>query len=135
MSTGKFETKIKNKIDYFKYCTSGHISSNAISPTGDISFRQRPWTDKFFFEIDDSVTISQKRSQNHKYLKNSHTIYQKNNANDGLIQGLSLELKNRTNKETKAVIHFLEKHEGYKPFELNLPQLYKKRKFFCCRIF
>ena len=43
---------------------------------------------------------------------------------------MSIELKNRSNKETFSILHFAEKHENMRPFQLSLPQLYTKKKFF-----
>ena len=93
------------------------------------------WTRSFFFDIDDDISIKTDKKTELVKLNRSFTNFSKKDANEGLIEDLSLSLKNRTNKETRAIIHFLEKHEGYKPFEFNLPQLYNQRKFFICKSF
>lgn len=122
-----FDTTV-NRIEKFYYCSGDHISSISNSPSGNMS----KWTRSFFFDLDDDVTVSTDRKSEIVKLKDSFSSFGKTSANGGLIEGLQLTLKNRSNKETRAIIHFIEKHEDYKPFELNLPQLYNQRKFFVC---
>ena len=125
-----FDTQV-NLIDKFYYCNADHDSSLLNNPTGINTL----WTRSFFFDIDDDISIKTDKKTELVKLNRSFTNFSKKDANEGLIEDLSLSLKNRTNKETRAIIHFLEKHEGYKPFELNLPQLYNQRKFFICKSF
>ena len=129
-SATNFDTHV-NLIDKFYYCHEDHTSSIVNGPTGTSS----SWSRSFFFELDDNISIKTDRTTELIKLNNSFTNFSKSDANEGLIESLSLTLKNRTNKETRAIIHLLEKHEGYKPFELNLPQLYNQRKFFICKSF
>jgi phage-related protein len=117
-----------NRIEKFYYCNEDHTSSASNSPTGMSS----KWTRSFFYDLDDNVSISTDKKSEIIKLKDSFSSFAKTDANAGLIRGLTLTLKNRSNKETRSIIHFLEKHEDYKPFELNLPQLYNQRKFFVC---
>lgn len=122
-----FDT-VANRIEKFYYCSEDHTSSSSNSPIGNSS----KWTRTFFYDLDDDVSISTDRKSEIVKLKDSFSSFAKTSSNGGLIKGLRVALKNRTNKETRSIIHFIEKHENYKPFELNLPQLYNQRKFFVC---
>ena len=86
-----------------------------------------------FYDIDDDVSISSNKDNLILDSKNSFLIYNKTNNNEGLIKDLTLNLKNRSNKEAVAILHFIEKHENQIPFELSIPQLYKKTKFFIAK--
>lgn len=120
--------KVANRIEKFYYCDQDHTSSVGNSPTGASS----NWTRSFFYDLDDDVTISTDKKSEIVKLKNSFNSFDKTNGNAGLIKGLTLNLKNRTDKEARSIIHFIEKHEDYRPFELPIPQLYTRRKFFVC---
>lgn len=130
-SATNFDTQV-NLIDKFYYCNQDHTSSQTNSPTGVSTL----WSRSFFFDVDDNISIkTDKKPSELVKLNKTFTNFSKSDANVGLIENLNLTLNNRTDKETRAIIHFLEKHEGYKPFELNLPQLYNQRKFFICKSF
>jgi hypothetical protein len=79
------------------------------------------------------VSISSDKSENIYESDLSFSIYNKKNKNQGLIKDLRLSLKNRSNKEARSIIHFIEKHENASPFELSIPQLYTKKKFFIAK--
>lgn len=122
-----FDT-VANRMEKFYYCNEDHVSTILNSPTGNSS----KWTRTFFYDLDDDVSISTDRKSEIVKLKDSFSSFAKTSSNGGLIKGLRVALKNRTNKEARSIIHFIEKHEDYKPFELNLPQLYNQKKFFVC---
>ena len=126
--TNPFAAGQMNKLEKFYYCISGHDSNHIQSPTGISG--ANVWTREFFFDLDDGMSISSDRSNLIQDSKGSFLINNKLQHNEGLIKGLTFNLNNRSNKETYAIIHFIEKHENGRPFELNFPQLYKKRKFF-----
>ena len=128
--TGHFH-RIVDRRDNFYYCPSGHTSEQINNPIGINS----AWSKSFFYEIDDDISIGSDRSNDITKLKDSFSFFNKKNQNDGLIRNLSLSFKNRSNKEVRSIIHFLEKHEDYRPFELTLPQLYNKKKFFVVKSF
>jgi surface protein len=123
--------KIADRRENFYYCSSGHVSGPTNSPTGSGS----AWSRSFFYEIDDDISIGSDRSSNIFELKDSFSSFIKSNQNDGLIKDLSLSLKNRSDKEARSIIHFIEKNEDYRPIELTLPQLYNKKKFFVVKSF
>jgi len=119
---------VANRIEKFYYCNLDHTSSAATSPTG----ADTKWTRSFFYDLDDDVRISTDKKSEIVKLKDSFSSFGKTEGSAGLIRGLTLNFKNRTDKETRSIIHFIEKHENYKPFELPIPQLYTRRKFFVC---
>ena len=123
---GRYYTTV-NRIEKFYYCNSGHKSTVKNSPTG---ITGDVWSQDFFFSLDDGIDISTDRQNSIFKTKDSFSIYNKINANEGLITDLPIQLKNRSNKETFSILHFAEKHENMRPFELSLPQLYTKKKFF-----
>ena len=116
--------RIADRRENFYYCLSGHTSEYTNSPTGSNSH----WSKSFFYEIDDDISIGSDRSNNIFDLKDSFSSFIKQDQNGGLIKDLSLSLKNRSDKEARSIIHFIEKHEDYRPLELTLPQLYNKKK-------
>ena len=124
-----YTLKQVNRIEKFYYCNSGHTSTEDNGPTGANS----AWSRSFFYDVDDEVPIASDKSENISSLEGSFSIYNKKNRNQGLIKNLTLSLKNRSNKETRSIIHFIEKHENASPFELSIPQLYTKKKFFIAR--
>jgi phage-related protein len=119
---------VANRIEKFYYCNEDHTSNADTSPTGV----NTKWTRSFFYDLDDDVNVSTDKKMEIVKLKNSFNSFGKTEGNAGLIKGLTLNFKNRTDKETRSILHFLEKHENYKPFELPIPQLYTRRKFFVC---
>ena len=123
-----FDT-VANRIEKFYYCNEDHTSSALTSPTGG----NTKWTRSFFYDLDDDVTVSTKKESEIIKLKDSFSSFAKTDSNAGLIKGLTLNLKNRTDQEARSIIHFIEKHENYRPFELAIPQLYTRRKFFVCQ--
>jgi len=122
-----FDT-VANRIEKFYYCNQDHTSSADTSPTG-VSTK---WTRSFFYDLDDDINISTDKKLEIVKLKNSFSSFAKTDSNAGLIKGLQLNFKNRTDKETRSILYFLEKHENHMPFELPIPQLYTRRKFFVC---
>lgn len=132
-ATGSFQNfdKFANRIEKFYYCSGDHTSSVGNSPTGANS----KWTRSFYYDMDDGISIDTDRNNNIVDLENSFASFSKTSSNGGLVKDLKLTFKNRSDKETRSIIHFLEKHEDYRPFELSLPQLYTRRKFFICKSF
>lgn len=119
-----------NRIEKFYYCNSDHVSSENNSPTGT---NGNVWSRSFFYDIDDGISISTDRSNSIYNDDYSFSQFNKKNANEGLIKDLKISLKNRSDKETRSIIHFMEKHENSLPFELKIPQVYVKKKFFIAK--
>lgn len=81
------------------------------------------WTaDKFFFDADYNSTANFK-ANNYKYqYGNGYYIVQPKNINS-LTFELDLEFKNRTNRESNAIVHFLENHQGQREEDMPSPNL------------
>lgn len=101
---------------------------NTIATTGN----QQLWSQEFsdIFTPDDGVTFNQSQKLNNLKFQNSVLESQNLSKNKNLIEDLTLNFSNRTNKETRALLFFLEKKGTRVPFKVNLPQLYIKDKFF-----
>ena len=101
---------------------------NTIATTGN----QQLWSQEFsdIFTPDDGVTFGQSEKLNNLKFKNSVLESQTLQKNKNLIENLTLNFSNRTNKETRALLFFLEKKGSRVPFKVNLPQLYIKDKYF-----
>ena len=131
--TGGYEnaTNDVNRIDSFYYCKSGHLSEGLVGhePTGTGNF----WGREFFFKPDDDVSIDMDKSPTIDSFQKSFIGFNKKSGNENLIRGLTLSFKNRSDKETRAIMHFIEKHENARPFRLTLPQLYNKKKYFVAK--
>lgn len=78
----------------------------------DITNNPDNWSkDLFFFDADYGSTVNF-RTNNQKYeYGNGYYVLQPKNINN-LTMEASLKFKNRTNRETNAMIHFLENHQG-----------------------
>jgi phage-related protein len=126
LPANNYAVRHADRSEKFYYCQSGHIATSENNPNKVDS----PWTRNFFYDLDDNISISTKQS-NHIYkLKFAFSEYNKGNYNNNLLRDLNISLKNRSNEETRSIIHFLEKHENFRPFQLQIPQLYTKDKFF-----
>lgn len=84
------------------------ISALNLSPTESPLVWAR---DEFFFDADYGTTVDF-RANNYKYeYGNGYYILQPKNINS-LNMEVDLKFKNRTNRETNAIVHFLENHQG-----------------------
>jgi phage-related protein len=119
-----------NRIEKFYYCSSDHTSNFENSPTG---VSGNVWSRSFFYDIDDGINISTSKSSSIYDDKSSFMSFNKKNGNESLIKDLRVSLKNRSDKETRSIMHFIEKHEDARPFQLDIPQLYVKKKFFVAK--
>lgn len=119
-----------NRIEKFYYCNSGHTSNEENSPTG---VSGNVWSRSFFYDIDDGINIPTDRSTSIFDDGYSFKTFNKKNSNEALIKDLTISLKNRSDKEARSVIHFIEKHEDGRPFQLDIPQVYVKKKFFVAK--
>lgn len=81
------------------------------------------WThDEFFFDADYGSTVNF-RANNYKYeYGNGYYILQPKNINSLNIE-VDLKFKNRTNRETNAIVHFLENHQGQHEQDIPSPNL------------
>ncbi len=95
------------------------------------------WSQDFstIFTPDDQVTFSQSDKMNNLKFANSILESQNLDSNKNILEDFNLNFSNRSDKETIALIHFLEKKGNKQPFKINLPQLYKKDKYFVVNSF
>ena len=92
----------------------------------------RLWSKEFseIFIPDDGVTFNQREKLNHLKFRNSVLESQNLQKNKNLIETLTLNFTNRSDRETKALLFFLEKKGSRVPFKINLPEVYKRDKYF-----
>lgn len=134
-----YDTQTYNKHDYvFEYKSnrssegffyySGNTSSKNISPYSDGSTNN--WTQKFYFSPDlveslNFESLMYKNDLGNFYLNQSVGL----NPN---FFDLQLSFNNRSDKEAKAILHFLENHNGLDLFEYDMfPPYTGTRAFFC----
>jgi phage-related protein len=116
-----------NKLNNFFYCKEDHASSSETSPNG----AQSKWTQEFFFEPDigfqNETTIYSSKLE----FKNSHPLRMKVKNN---IAPLSMNYKfsNISDKQLRAMLHFLENKAGYRRFRHQIPSVYNRPKVFTC---
>lgn len=91
------------------------------SPTGVYS----KYTTKFYFkpDIDYSIQLAPRFLKNE--LDNSAPSYQQNGINKNILE-LSYNFSDRSDKETSALLKFLDQKAGFKIFEIDLPEPYNK---------
>ena len=141
-SWSESETYNKNDVVFVEgnhefYYLSGEGSYNGTDyhPTGwngTPSSENTPWSREFFWDTSIGLTLEEQPRLKEVTLgfSNYKQIY-----NDGINESLlsfDAEFKNRDEKETKAILHFLEQHIGTKSFSYTLPAPYDmKRRFIC----
>ena len=91
--------------------------------------------DDFIFEPDDNISIDFKNTTNVLKFDSSIQEAQNLSKNKNIIEDLSLTFSNRSDKETFALLHFLEKNRPPTFFKFKLPKLFNKDKFFKVLLF
>lgn len=119
-----YKDYFKNERDNFFYCLSDHTSSAGDDPL----YESQYWTQDFFWEPDFSVNNSFETEGVQKSPM-GFTERIKMNKNESLLN-LSLRFSNRSNKETRSIIHFLENRMGYKRFKYSFNGLGRTYKVF-----
>lgn len=96
------------------------------SPSGDATL----WTkDTFYFDANDETSLEMSPLYYSQDLQNQFKIRFAGGLNKNLLK-FSLDFRGRTDKETKAMVHFLEHHQGSSLFNFTPPAPYDKRKVF-----
>lgn len=120
-----------NRLQSGWYYFSGEnaqLSSSSNSPQLDSS----EWTKKvFYWDLNKGVSFD----ETPRVLKNISINDFEIRSKDGLnkeLWNVKFTLQARTDKEAKAILHFLEKHRGVDPFKFTLPAPYNKEKVFVC---
>jgi len=113
------------KINNYYYCTGDHSSLESNSPTGENSF----WTQDFFWDPDQNSSNSVQYSPSligSKYKQRNKT---KNNSS---LLDIKYTFSNISTKQTKSMLHFLEKKSAYRRFVHRIPSFYNRPKVFLC---
>ncbi len=117
----------QNKLDNFYYCSGEHISYPWNTPTGADSM----WSQKFYFEPDigpqNDVTIKA------DVLEYENSFVQRLKTNNNIATfDMSYTYSNITDRQLKAMLHFLENKGGYRRFEHQIPSVYNRPKVYYC---
>jgi len=120
-----FYPAFENARDNFFYCSSGHISITGLAPNASGS----PWKQSFFWEPNHELTTRNGDSLSLENFKEGMHSRTKVNKNSQFID-TTLSFLNRSNKETRAILHFLENRMGYKAFDFTLSGIYRSKKYF-----
>jgi|TARA_R110002051_G_scaffold312956_1_gene388588 phage-related protein len=113
------------KLDNFYYCSGNHTSTLINGPTGSSSL----WSQKFFFDPDVGIQNDVAIKANVLEYKNSFVQRLKTNNNIATF-GITYTYKNITDKQLKAMLHFLENKGGYRRFEHQIPSVYNRPKVY-----
>lgn len=124
-----YARRINNTSDGFFYY-SGTGTSKNVSPYSSDPNQINDWTQKFYFSPDIVQNISFKNSDYKNDLGNFY-LYQQEGINPNFFD-FELNFNNRSDKEAKAILHFLENHNGLDFFEYDMfPPFTGTRAFFC----
>jgi phage-related protein len=95
-------------------------STHANGPVGATSL----WTkNKFYFSLNQGVQINEAPRYLQHSVQNSYYIRTEDGINNDLLN-LDFMLDGRTDKEAKAIVHFMEHHQGKNQFEFTPPAPY-----------
>ena len=120
-----FPFRASNSSDGFFYYT-GNESSKNISPYS----ANNHWTQKFYFSPDlvQSITFD---STKYKNDMSSFYLYQSDGINPNIFN-FDIQFNNRSDKEAKAILHFLENHNGVELFQYDMFIPYTGTRSFYC---
>mgnify|MGYP003132960434 FL=1 len=117
-----------NNLNNFYYCTGDHTSSATNSPTGASTM----WTQKFFFEPDQTQQFNVGIKSDKTNFKNSFVqrLGGKKNTQNIAKFDTSYSYTNITDVQLKSMLHFLENKGGYRRFEHDIPSVYNRPKVY-----
>lgn len=116
-----------NKLNNFYYCSGDHTSNGTNSPTGTSSM----WTQNFFFEPDQGFSSNISPSVETLEFKNSMRQKVRTKKNISTFP-ISYQFGARSDREAKAILHFLENKAGYRRFRHDQPSLFDAPKVVYC---
>jgi len=117
-----FEDKRNNIF----YCISGHNgATSAQAPHSDYGI----WTQSFYFQPDYAASFDQDHSQVIDDYSKGFVDRIKTDRNSNALK-MNLKFEYRSNKETTALLHFLENKMGYRTFDMIISGAYKTKKAF-----
>tara|TARA_R110002153_G_scaffold44703_1_gene126086 strand:+ start:4135 stop:6312 length:2178 start_codon:yes stop_codon:yes gene_type:complete len=114
------------KINNFFYCAKDHKSSALNSPIGDDS----AWSQDFFWEPDLN-TSTQVKIDAERFENASFTAFSKIRKNAATFP-VDYSFSNISDKQLRAMLHFLENKCGYRRFKHQIPSVYNRPKVFIC---
>ena len=120
-----FYPAFENGRDNFFYCTSSHTSSASNAPT----LSGASWTQSFVWQPNHELTVQNGDKISLENFQEGMYSRIKVNKNSQFID-TTLSFFNRSNKETRAILHFLENRMGHKAFDFTLSGIYRSKKYF-----
>lgn len=105
--------------------TSGPTSKITISPANSPTGANSFFTKNFYFKGDLEYDIDENVRLFSTDMKNSTIEYSKDGINYNTLE-FNISFEKRTNKETRAILKFLDDKAGFKIFSYTLPQPYNK---------
>jgi phage-related protein len=115
-STGSANSEVFNNYFYLTGSRGSSISASNVSGLATYTGFADDSTRTFFFEPDQQVSVPINHSSRINQLKGSFHQQLNISRNQNRIEELQLKFTNRSEKETYAILHFLESHLGYKQF-------------------
>ena len=116
-----------NNLNNFYYCTEDHVSSSSTQP-GKFDSK---WTQEFFFEPDIGFQNEVQMNSQKLEFKNSYTLRMKTKNNTAPL-ALNYKFSNISDRQLRAMLHFLENKAGYRRFRHQVPSVYNRPKVFIC---
>ena len=108
------------------YYFSGNESAKGVSPITS----NEVWTQKFYFQPDNAQQLSF-NSNSYKNDLGNFYLYQNDGINTNFFD-FSLTFNNRSDKEAKAILHFLENHDGIDLFDYDMHTFFTGTRSFYC---
>ena len=115
------------------YYYSGDTETTASDSNGPNGGTTSMWTkNNFYFDINQGVTVNQAPRFIKQPTQSDYYVRTKDGLNKSLLN-MELVFDSRTDKEAKAIVHFLETHHGKNQFEFKPPAPYDiSGKVFVC---
>jgi len=120
-----------NSLGWYYY--SGAEETAATDANGPVGGHTSMWTrSNFYFDINGGASINQSPRFLKQPTQSDFYIRTKDGLNKTLLN-MQLSFNNRSDKEAKAIVHFLETHQGKNQFEFKPPAPYDiSGKVFIC---
>lgn len=108
------------------YYFTGDESAKGVNP----AVENEVWTQKFYFQPDNAQQLSF-NSNSYKNDLGNFYLYQNDGINTNFFD-FSLTFNNRSDKEAKAILHFLENHNGIDLFDYDMHTFFTGTRSFYC---
>ena len=114
------------------YYYTGATETTATADNGPIGDNSLWTNNEFYFDLNQGLSIKQAPRYIKHAVQNEYFIRAKDGLNINLLN-MTFTLQGRTDKEAKAIVHFLEHKKGSKQFNFTPPRPYNKKDlaFFC----